>query len=1303
MIAILDNQDHLLCLLDDYTDSNLHTFLQGTAAFFKCSVVQNSEYAQYFKVGNKISFVWNNVSYHFDITLSTSTEQLVTIQADSLTLELRNEDSSAYKANRAMTFKEYLDVFLFAGDNPIVMGVNEVADKKLQLEWEGSEDSILARLFSLANKFGAEIEFETVLNKHWGLDKIKLNVYREHDDKHQGIGKHRTDILLEYGHNIETIEIEENINNLKTAIHPTGKDGLTVASVLIDEKDADGNQLYYSPIGDGSIRAVQARNQFMSKVNGEGYIAKNWTYETDNPNVLAAQALAELKKISKVEVTVKIKGYEYLGIGDTILAQDTGYNPVLNLEARISEQDIYFDNTENNTSTFTNVEILKSEVDESLLNRVRELIEENKVYDVQIMTSNGYSFKNGQGSTTLTTRVMDGQKEITGDFDLAWYIGDELQATTISLDVNAASINEKVVYKLIAYRNGVERGRNEITLINVNDGKNGQQGPKGDTGSAGPKGDKGEKGEPGERGPQGLQGLQGPKGDQGIAGIKGADGRTSYTHIAYADTSDGRINFSVSDSNRKYIGVYVDFSQTDSTNPSSYQWSLIKGADGQDGANGLPGKPGADGRTPYFHIAYADSVDGSIGFSTTRSVNKSYMGTYTDFTQADSTNYKSYRWVKIQGPTGPRGANGSNGQTLYTWLKYADSPTSGMSDNPSGKKYLGIAYGKSSSNESSNYSDYAWSLIQGAQGIQGPKGDKGATGSTGAVGPRGAQGIQGPPGQNGQPTYTWIKYADNASGSGLTDNPNGKQYLGIAYNKSTATMSNNPADYRWSKFIGPQGIQGPQGARGATGPTGPKGATGPQGPQGAKGDAGPRGATGPQGSTGPKGTDGRTPVIHTAWADSTSGANFTLTYPSNRIPIYKGTYTDYSSTNSTNPSSYKWEYNPDFINSDLGKAKVSITNLQNSYAIKTVTSYGKILSELNLNPNGTYIKGGIIKLDGNTYIDNAFINNLVANSIVTNKIKSTEISGNVIKGGTIDGTIIKSTGPNGTTKLTDGWFISTQNNAVGHYGAQSVDMTIYDSGKYAGSTKLTYNGFINEMKNKDGVFAKRKITFHSEGFKIEPEDTNVGTNLNSGMHLVGRKAYLDFVANTTSRDDATPYHLRIIANEDGKSVIESKQGRLEIYTKNQEQLVVNANYIPQTTMNNDSAIKQMTIANPNASGSYTEVRSRAGKAWGISMWLSAQRLKNNIKQSILDSLDKINQLAVRQFDWKSDGKHEEFGLIAQEVEKILPDAVFKVGDHYQIKESGLIPVLIGAVQKLSSKVNLLENILMNTKFKEMLV
>ena len=377
-----------------------------------------------------------------------------------------------------------------------------------------------------------------------------------------------------------------------------------------------------------------------------------------------------------------------------------------------------------------------------------------------------------------------------------------------------------------------------------------------------------------------------------------------------------------------------------------------------------------------------------------------------------------------------------------------------------------------------------------------------------------------------------------------------------------------------------------------------------------------------------------------------------------------------------------------------------VNQLAGKYAITALNSAGDILASLNLNANTSTaeINAKLIRLNGSTKMDDAFINKLAANSIITNKIKSTEISGDYIKGGTIDGTIVKSTGPKGTTKLSDGWFISTQNNAVGQYGAQSVNMTISDSsGKYAGSTKLTYSGFVNEMKNKDGVFAKRKITFHAEGFKIEPEDTNVGTNLNSGMHLVGRKAYLDFVANTTYRDDATPYHLRIIANEDGKAFIESTQGRLEIYTKNQEQLVVNANYIPQTVMDNNMGIKRMVVAKPNESGAYMEVRNRAGKVWGISMWLSDQRLKSNIQSPNQDALDTVNQLQVRQFDWKSDNVHEDFGLVAQEVEQVLPNAVLKVGDYYQIKDSGLIPVLIGAVQKLSKKVNLLESIIYNTK------
>ena len=126
-------------------------------------------------------------------------------------------------------------------------------------------------------------------------------------------------------------------------------------------------------------------------------------------------------------------------------------------------------------------------------------------------------------------------------------------------------------------------------------------------------------------------------------------------------------------------------------------------------------------------------------------------------------------------------------------------------------------------------------------------------------------------------------------------------------------------------------------------------------------------------------------------------------------------------------------------------------------------------------------------------------------------------------------------------------------------------------------------------------------------------------------------------------------------------------------------------------------IRVARIANPTSSGTYLELSNMAGKSWGINAWASDKRLKSNIQSPTQDALTTINQLQVRQFDWKSDNVHEDFGLVAQEVEQVLPNAVFKVGEYYQIKYSGLIPVLIGAVQKLSNKVNLLENIIYNTK------
>lgn len=151
---------------------------------------------------------------------------------------------------------------------------------------------------------------------------------------------------------------------------------------------------------------------------------------------------------------------------------------------------------------------------------------------------------------------------------------------------------------------------------------------------------------------RGVDGYDGKDGANGIPGKDGKDGKTQYTHLAYANSADGKTDFSVSDGNREYIGMYVDFVEADSTDPTKYTWSLIKGA---NGAQGVPGTPGANGKTPYFHIAYANSADGRTGFSVDDSVNKLYIGQYTDYTPDDSTDPTKYSWTKIKGEQGNAG------------------------------------------------------------------------------------------------------------------------------------------------------------------------------------------------------------------------------------------------------------------------------------------------------------------------------------------------------------------------------------------------------------------------------------------------------------------------------------------------------------------------------------------------------------------------------------------------------------------------------------------------------------------------
>ena len=270
--------------------------------------------------------------------------------------------------------------------------------------------------------------------------------------------------------------------------------------------------------------------------------------------------------------------------------------------------------------------------------------------------------------------------------------------------------------------------------------------------------------------------------------LRGRDGVSNYIHRKYSDYSNGA-NMS-DNSNLKYIGIYTGTSPTPPTTASSYLWSKIKG---EDGANGVPGVKGADGRTPYFHTAYSNSATGDRDFSTTNSTGKEYIGTYSDFEVADSTDYRKYKWVKIKGEDGRNGNNGRDGVSSYIYRKYSDNANgSPMSDN-SNLKYIGI-YTGTSATAPTTPSAYTWSKIKGEDGQQGVPGARGSDGRT---------------------SYLHTAYANSVTGERdfSTTNSNGKEYIGT-YTDFEINDSNDYRRYKWVKIKGENGRDGNNGTDG---------------------------------------------------------------------------------------------------------------------------------------------------------------------------------------------------------------------------------------------------------------------------------------------------------------------------------------------------------------------------------------------------------------------------------------------------------------------------------------------------------
>lgn len=665
-IWIHDKNMRKVCALNNnvpgmlpYSNSQWHTYLEyatSTFDFIIPKIVDGKLHddVKYINDDMLVSFYYDNTYHVFYVSQLIENDTSFQVTCNNTNLELAQEGAIPYKSDNAQTLAWYLNDMGYLGFANMEIGVNEVSDKTRKVEFE-AQDTRLAQLRSLMSKFDAEMAFRTELNRDGTLKRFIIDIYQQPDENHHGIGKVRGDVVLYFQNELKGVQVTSDKTQLFNAGNFIGQDGVNLNDVEFEEKNELGQVEFYSRRGNSLAFAPLSRERYPSTMNPGN--ADNWTrkdFETEykDVNALKGYALRTIKQYAYPLMTYTvdiqssfIENYKDINLGDTVKINNNNFRGGLALEARVSEMVISFDMSLNNSVVFTNFRRLDNKPSGSLQQRIDEIVSKSLPYRVEITTTNGTVFKNGVGRSTVRPVLKQGDKTVNATW--RFVIDGAIKYVGMTYDMVAAQITQPTALTVSAWVDNKEVASEEVTFLNVSDGRNGVKGDKGDPGPAGPKGDRGLQGE------RGLQGLQGPKGDQGIPGIKGADGKTQYTHIAYADTVSGS-GFSQTDTDKAFIGMYQDFSTTDSRNPQDYRWSKWKGSDGRDG---IPGKAGADGRTPYVHFAYADSADGRTGFSLTQDGTKRYLGICTNFDKANSANPADYAWNDTTGSVSVGGRN----------------------------------------------------------------------------------------------------------------------------------------------------------------------------------------------------------------------------------------------------------------------------------------------------------------------------------------------------------------------------------------------------------------------------------------------------------------------------------------------------------------------------------------------------------------------------------------------------------------------------------------------------------------------
>ncbi|MDB8648113.1 phage tail protein [Streptococcus anginosus] len=518
-IAIRDTTDsHNVGFFDNksgikYNSANLTQFLKGACSVLVLTYHSKKMIAQ---SGQKLAFRFKDKDFWLNINSVKKTGYKIELTAYSLSLEANKEKRGPHKPANAMTIKQYIDYY--DPEHSFEIGINEVADKSIKLEWSGT-DTILARLYSVANSFGAELEFVTELNDDYSLKRHVVNIYREGN-----LGKDKTGMPVRVGEKLKVINYSDNMDDFYTGIRRTGKDGLTIAGLNKKIYDDKGNLLFYSS-GD-TLYAPQARDKYPSiaRKTNDGYII-NEDSETEHTSkeALFGYMLSELKKHCELKVDYEVEGAVDGSIGDRkTLIDARHFDPPLYVQARISEQTEALLETSDVKTTLSNYVRKSSQIANELLQRVEQLTLEATPYTIKLATNNGIVFKNNRGQSTIYPSLKRGQKPV--ECTWKWLVDNQGFGTSPTFEVQAAGMSSKLVLTAIALIDGKEVAREQVTFTNVNDGAKGSDGKsitvaKAEKQTDGvkvtfsdnksivvPKGDKGDKGDPAD--PVPLNALQ---------------------------------------------------------------------------------------------------------------------------------------------------------------------------------------------------------------------------------------------------------------------------------------------------------------------------------------------------------------------------------------------------------------------------------------------------------------------------------------------------------------------------------------------------------------------------------------------------------------------------------------------------------------------------------------------------------------------------------------------------------------------------------------------------------------------------